>query len=181
MGDRRYIIVSGLPASGKTTLARAIASELRWPLFDKDDVLEALFDSLGVGDADWRSRLSRASDAVIAVAAGHAPNAVLVSFWRQATARQFVSGLSGQVLELHCLCDPAVAYERFSRRHRHPGHLDGHSGQGTLADFVAYTGALRLGGPLVTVNTTEPVDVSDALRAVRDAWNSAPATDARAT
>jgi adenylate kinase family enzyme len=39
-----YVIVTGLPASGKTTLAIALSSELGFEHLDKDAFLEALFD-----------------------------------------------------------------------------------------------------------------------------------------
>ena len=55
------VIVTGPAASGKTTLARSIAHELRLPLLAKDDVKEALFDTLGTGDRDWSRRLGGAS------------------------------------------------------------------------------------------------------------------------
>ena len=54
-----FIVLSGLPASGKSTLGRAVAKALRLPMLDKDELLEALFESRGIGDADWRRRLSR--------------------------------------------------------------------------------------------------------------------------
>jgi gluconate kinase len=165
----KYVVVSGLPASGKTTLARQLAYELRLPLIDKDDILETLFESLGVGDAEWRSRLSRASDAVMVALAKRAPAAILVSFWRHGTAGQILAGLNGDVLEVHCRCDPEVAFARFVGRQRHPGHLDGDGAQGTVANFAAYPGPLRLGGPVITIDTDGPVDVAQAVRAIRAA------------
>ncbi|MFJ4183440.1 AAA family ATPase, partial [Streptomyces sp. NPDC089733] len=60
-----YVVISGLPGSGKSTLARSLAERLSLPLIDKDVILESLYDSLGVGDHAWRSRLSRASDDIM--------------------------------------------------------------------------------------------------------------------
>ena len=37
---RPFVVVSGLPASGKTTLARPLAAALDLPLIDKDEILE---------------------------------------------------------------------------------------------------------------------------------------------
>ena len=45
MGARLLVVVSGLPASGKTTVGRALSHGLSLPLIDKDDILEAMFDS----------------------------------------------------------------------------------------------------------------------------------------
>ena len=50
----RLVVVSGLPASGKSTVARTLAGALGLPLLDKDVFLEALFASDGIGDAAWR-------------------------------------------------------------------------------------------------------------------------------
>lgn len=45
-----YVIFTGLPASGKTRLARSIAPSLSLPVVDKDEILEALYDALGTGE-----------------------------------------------------------------------------------------------------------------------------------
>jgi shikimate kinase len=50
----RYVVVSGFPTSGKSTLARALSQALSLALLDKDYFLEAHFDSKGIGDAQWR-------------------------------------------------------------------------------------------------------------------------------
>ena len=74
-----FIVLSGLPASGKSTLGRAIANALGLPMIDKDEILEALFESHGIGDADWRSRLSRLADQELIAQATKLPSAVITS------------------------------------------------------------------------------------------------------
>ena len=45
--NRRIVLVSGAPGSGKTTLAHPLAEQLGLPLFAKDTIKEALHDNLG--------------------------------------------------------------------------------------------------------------------------------------
>lgn len=61
MADRRFVLVSGLPASGKSTLARTVAPLLGLQMIDKDDILDRLFEAKGIGDSAWRQQLSRES------------------------------------------------------------------------------------------------------------------------
>ncbi len=129
--NRRFVVVSGLPGSGKSALGRAVAPLLALPLLDKDDLLERLFDSVGVGDAAWRRRLSRESDAQLQAEATVSNGAVLVSFWHQpgmppdsGTPTDWLRLLSPYVVHLRCICPAALAADRFLRRTRHPGHLD---------------------------------------------------------
>src|SRR5215210_7518714 len=153
--------MSGLPGSGKTTVGRRLAHALGLPMLDKDDILEALFDSLGVGDAEWRQRLSRSADEVLRKLAEQTAGAVLTSFWRHprgtgesGTPTGWLSSLPGKVVEVHCVCPPEIAAERFSSRERHEGHLDRNKGQDELIvslTQLAAHGPLGL-GPLVNVD-----------------------------
>ena len=126
-----FIVVSGLPGSGKTKLARRLAPVLSLPLIDKDDILERLFESKGVGDALWRRELSRESDQIFQAEALASGGAILVSFWHVAgmpsnsgTSTHWLAQLSAPVVNLHCDCEPEVGAARFLQRKRHPGHLD---------------------------------------------------------
>jgi adenylate kinase family enzyme len=76
-----FLVVSGLPGSGKSTLAQKLATTLGLPVIDKDQILDRLFESKGVGDATWRRSLSRESDAILEREATSSDGAILVSFW----------------------------------------------------------------------------------------------------
>jgi AAA domain-containing protein len=78
---RRFVVASALPGSGKTTLARQLAPALYLPLIDKDEILDRLFDSKGVGDAKWRQALSRQSDVILQGKAASLDGVVLAASW----------------------------------------------------------------------------------------------------
>jgi predicted kinase len=65
MTAHRVFLVTGLPAAGKTTLARALARDLAAPLLSKDGIKEPLLDTLGAADRAASRRLSDASFAVL--------------------------------------------------------------------------------------------------------------------
>jgi len=175
MSDRPFIIVSGLPASGKTTLAVKLAKALHLPLFDKDDILEALFEHAGSVDVAERQRLSRASDEVLVRVAAASQGAVVVSFWRHETAEgasgtpvAWVKALSAALVEVHCLCSPEVAEQRFKARHRHPAHNDGARAPNLTAQFrrLADRGPLSL-GVTIAVRTDKPYDFTSLVDEIR--------------
>jgi len=161
-----FIVVSGLPASGKSTLGRAIAKALRLPMLDKDEILEALFENRGIGDADWRRRLSRIADQELIEQATKLPAAVITSWWRHpnssagsGTPSEWLHSLQGEVVEIYCVCSPSVAASRFIQRTRHAGHVDGrHTFEGLLASFQtqASFGPLRIGRTIEVSTETDP-------------------------
>ncbi len=166
---RCHIIVSGIPASGKSTVGRMIAAGLGLPFLDKDAFLETLFDEQGVGDAQWRSRLSRAADDALREQALRSDSAVITSWWRHprshiesGTPVEWLSSLHSNLIELYCICSPQIAAERFLSRQRHKGHLDHLKERaGVLALFEEQAALGPLGvARVVEVNTERDVDLN---------------------
>jgi glucokinase len=57
----RIVVVTGPPASGKTTLALAVSERLGIPLIAKDGIKERLYAAFGSGDREWSRWLGRAT------------------------------------------------------------------------------------------------------------------------
>ena len=130
--SRQAIVMTGLPASGKTTLGRRIATEFRLGFLDKVDFLERLYARHEVTVWEQRKSLSRQSDDLFRDAACAAEGTgVLVSHWRPGrefadtgTPTDWLSGAFDRLLEISCLCPLETAARRFQDRTRHPGHMD---------------------------------------------------------
>jgi len=162
-----YIVVTGLPGSGKSTVGFALHRALSLTLIDKDDVLESLFDSLGSPDLDAREALSRAADEVVFRMAGSSPGAILVNWWHRETAGSRLAGLAGRLVEVLCDAPPELCATRWTSRVRHPGHHDGtRPPPPTLPPPFE---PLLDSQPLVRVNTSETLDEVDLLQRLRAA------------
>jgi predicted kinase len=126
-----YVIVTGLPASGKTTLAIALSGERGFEHLDKDTFLEELLDREKNLTPERRGELSRLADAKFCEHAGSLGFAVLSSWWKHPLSSQnsgtdvaWLRREGTQVVEIYCNCPVAIAAERFVSRRRHPGHFD---------------------------------------------------------
>jgi predicted kinase len=121
------LIILGSPASGKTTLAARLATDLGLPCYSKDAVKEALFAALGVGDREWSRRLSAASfAAVLELARAQASGGgacIVEGNWRGEHAAA-LGATPARSAQIRVVAAPEEARRRFLARRRHPGHLD---------------------------------------------------------
>lgn len=170
------VIVTGLPASGKTTIAREIAKQLGFDFLDKDDFLENLFQRFEVHSLDDRKQLSRQSDHAFKDAAIRSGSAVLVSHWRSpqdsddsGTPSDWLAQEYGRIVEVVCQCPQEVALNRFLTRTRHPSHLDTRNDPNQLQKRMAvWSNRFPLGvGTLVEVQTEHLVNISHLIEEIR--------------
>ena len=171
-----FVVVSGLAGSGKTSLAKPLAKALGLPLISKDAIKEALFEAFGHGGWALSKTLSRAADAALVQVARELDGAVLDNFWYADTVDELLAPLPRPIVEVFCRCDPEVAYERFRRRARHPGHADEERDPDSVrAPFFSRARMLPLAtvGPVVEVDTERPVDVATVVTLVVEAANRA--------
>ncbi|MEM7561949.1 MAG: AAA family ATPase [Pseudomonadota bacterium] len=174
--DSIGIYLSGLPASGKTTLARYLSEHTGIGMLDKDDFLESLFDQEGVGDAAWRQKLSRDADILFQQSAIERNTVILVSHWRPCglavrfgTPCEWLERHFSKIIEIYCECSVEEAAQRFTRRSRHPGHVDGARSQKDIARWLSeYAGHLPIGiGKTITIDNSQSQWKEKALRRLR--------------
>jgi energy-coupling factor transporter ATP-binding protein EcfA2 len=167
---RLFVVVSGPPASGKSTLAPALAGELRLPLVAKDTIKDALMSVLPVPDVDASRQLGRAAVvAMLAVAAESPSGAVIESNFYGSRAVGELGRLPGQVVEVFCRVDRDVARLRYQTRagSRQAGHFDSiRSAEELWNDEVSEP--VAGGWPLLEIDTTELTDVPAIVRRIRE-------------
>ena len=177
MSEPLLVIVTGPPATGKTTIARELATRTQLPLLEKDAIKELLFATIGAGDRersreiggaafellfDLTARLLRAGTSLMLEA----------NFWAD-TAEPRLGGLPPcRVFQLYLTAPRALVQERYEARatspERDPGHAD------TEAVLEVEQGlatsrwrALALPGTLVVRSTDRRVDVEEIAALVR--------------
>jgi predicted kinase len=176
------IILTGLPATGKTTLGKRLAPMLGLPCLHKDGIKELLFERFGAEDREESRRLGRACYdllyyfAEIQLAVGRSlmmesnfdPRYATQEFLRLKTLHPF------EPFQILCKTDGDTLLRRFHERavsgERHPAHMDhivatedrSHLLQGRLDP-------LEIGGTLLEVDTTDfaTLDLDALAEAIR--------------
>lgn len=139
MKSSQLIVITGMPGSGKTTLAKKVSALLSVPLVEKDVIKELLFDNLGWNDREWSKKLGLAtyglmdyfieehlrSGGSLIVESNFKPEFDSLKFqrWKEA--------YGCNIIQIVCTASSDVLYERFVARakdgSRHPGHVDASS------------------------------------------------------
>ncbi len=177
------IIVNGLPATGKTTLANRLGADISLPVFSRDGIYETLYDALECQDNNCPPLLGSASFKLLYAITGSllavAQPLIVEGFFgrpelRSAEFFQLQRIHNFEPLQILCRTEGKVLLERFQVRmravERHKGHQD--------LDWLAQNRArilegkltpLTLGGQIIEVDTTTPdsFDYADLLYRVR--------------
>ena len=176
MVGKPYVVVSGPPASGKSTVAPVLARRLGLPLVAKDTIKDAMMRRLPVPDVETSRQVGGAAVAVMLAVAAESPvGAVIESNFFRSKAIADLTALPGHVVEVFCRCRRDVAAARYAARAgtRAPGHFDHDRHPDELwNDEVSEPVAGPW--PLIEVDTDRPVDVEFLLVAVRTAMIGSP-------
>lgn len=167
------VIITGLPCSGKTTLARKIAAETCLPLVTKDDIKERLFDSLGWSDREWSKKLGRATFDLLfyfielELCAGNSliVEAPFFPQFHKESLQQIQQRQPFRLLVIECVADGEILLKRFIQRSesgkRHPGHVDQTSYEEAKENFLNKEHVpCDLGGHYIAVNTNDFLQVN---------------------
>jgi predicted kinase len=166
------VVITGLPSSGKTTVAEGLAVRLRLPLIAKDDIKESLYESLGAGDMAASARLGVAAYGLIfalarTVLASGVSHIAEANFFRD-QAPVFASLPEHRVVQVHCEAPLATLLERYAKRSRHAGHHDAEKIKELPARFHnGVHGPLALPGDLIRLDTTKAVELDAVAERIR--------------
>jgi len=163
------IIVHGLPATGKTAVSTEISNRLHIPVFAKDALKEAMFDTVGYSDKAWSSKVSHAShrlmDIIIEQELGCSRSLMVEGNFKpdidSARFHRLCEKYSASCLQLLCWAEGEGLYNRFQEREtspdRHPAHVHPDYPRSLVKELLAPGKAV----PLYSVDNTIEIDTSD--------------------
>lgn len=193
------IIIAGMPASGKTTLATKLSQAFGFPVLEKDAIKEELFDTIGFECYAEKRRHDTAANAILLRCAEallqSETSMILVNNFRS-DMQQRLQGLLNRypckVVTLFLGGNGDVFYRRYVERDnlhlRHLGHVlqdhyPPHEGDSldyemTREEFSEKfeklgMGELKLSGSRINIDATYPeqIDIDSLIKQIRDLFD----------
>lgn len=193
----KLIIIAGMPSAGKSTIAKKISESFGYPILEKDEIKEELFDTLGYDNRTEKRKLDVAATAVLMRCA----ESVLSSGASLIVVNNFRVDMEEKVQQMidRCGCDCVTVFlsgnadvfytryvERDRARSRHLGHtfidrypplpeddLQVEMSREDFAEIFEKQGMadFKIKGPRIDVDATHPeaVDVEALIRRIREA------------
>jgi predicted kinase len=176
---RRVVLVSGPPASGKTTLARPLAEVLGFALLSKDDIKESLYTSLEGAvlkgsadpllpcDVEVSRRLSDAAIDLLWTLAPQCPQVVLEANFRTQDPQQrgkyaaLLAHPGTSCVEVHCRIPLEEAARRFAERARAERHHPAHPLQQMGVDRLTKYAEPFAMSAVIEVDMLRPIEIAD--------------------
>jgi predicted kinase len=181
-GKPALVIVSGPPASGKSSLAEELGERLFLPVLSRDAIKEPIMDQLGSREDQGSHRIGAAAYAVLYAMLDQLLSAgvgvIAESNFACGEAERYLQPLIDRSRAVQLVCETSAAeiVHRYKQRDeegdRHPGHES--ADPSTLADLgqsvlAGQYDPLDLDIPLLRVDTTEGFspDLDEVTRFVR--------------
>jgi glucokinase len=176
---KRVVMVNGVPASGKSSVARALADATGWPILTLDTIKNPFLATLPPGDRLFNRTLGRASYAAIFDMVADAPSGsgFIIDAWfgfqplevlEAGLARAGVTDLA----EVWCHAPPQIVGDRYAARlSLRPV---GHPGAEYVPELIALAEHARPTGlaPCREVDTTFPLDLRDLTHWLHGLWGN---------
>lgn len=127
------IIIAGMPATGKSTVAGKIGKALAMPILEKDDIKEEMFDTIGYADLTQKRALDAAATNILLrnteVLLKSGVSLIMVNNFDSAmapTVQSMIDRCGCRCVTVFLSGDPEVLYQRYVERDRknsrHMGH-----------------------------------------------------------
>lgn len=128
------LLIAGMPASGKSTLAEKLSAELGIPMFSKDSLKEILFDDLGFDSREEKVQLGVTAMHMLYCSAEQLMKAgkpfILENNFEDSSKPELTALLKKYActgITIRLTGDPKIIYQRFLQRdhsaQRHRGHV----------------------------------------------------------
>ena len=169
------IIFSGLPATGKTTLARKLSGHFDLPLVSADELKEMMFDRIG----NWQDEklfdsVSRAAYDLLYHSVGlilsTGQSCILEAFLRSEMAEARIAKLKEkydcEILQFQLNSNADKIIERYESRHNSTERHSCHPGNIPKEEFIKLKGKsnpVKVDGETIILNTTDFEKVDWAL------------------
>ncbi|MDZ4086371.1 MAG: ROK family protein [Tabrizicola sp.] len=176
---KRVVLINGVPASGKSSVARGLSDATGWPILTLDTIKNPFLVTLPPGDRLFNRTLGRASYAAIfdLVADAPAGSAFILDAWfgfqpldvlQAGLARAGVTDLA----EVWCQAPPQTVGDRYTARLA--SRPAGHPGADYVPELIALAArAIPTGlAPCHTVDTTQAVDIPVLTDWLKDLWGN---------
>lgn len=191
------ILIGGMPAAGKSYLARELSERLGLPMFSKDDIKERLFDTIGFRSRAEKVALSLGAMEALYYAAGQVMarggSVILENNFEHASAsgmKKLLERFGARPLTVMLTGQAEALYSRFVARDQSPERHRGHvvntcypEPPGQRTPYVPITleqyvrgdrergmSGFNVGGPRVTVDVTDfaQVDLDGLTEQIRE-------------
>ena len=162
------ILVTGSPATGKTTLATKLSERLKIPAFYRDRITEVLWDAPAPGEKVPNQFGPASAEMIFHITEQLMKSNIsfiIESYWHYNLANERLLGLKEKYkynsVTIRLFGEPDILYNRFYKRQqtseRHEGLKGG--GKKTLDEFTALielTGCnkIDIGGKILDIDTT---------------------------
>lgn len=174
---KRVVLVNGVPASGKSTVARALSERTGWPILALDTIKNPFLEVIEGVDRTFNRTLGKASYKAIWSLVADAPSgtSVIVDAWFGFQPAELLeqylrdAGVT-ETAEVWCHAPPDVVVERYASRldARLPGH-PGAAYLPELAELAARAQPLRR-GPILEIETTQATDIAPVTAWIDALW-----------